>query len=259
MKTTFKWIGGATFILSIDGELKIAVDPVLCRKGTDPGFYWFKSVRIEEPVYSESDFEEIDLWLLTHDHEDHMDAPGISKISNDARIVANGNAASLLEKKGIVRQNVLAWGETVKFRIKYYEVEVEAIPAIHGINPINAYMAGNVNGYFVTISKDTEKLSIYITGDTVYKKRIVRTLNSRDIDLMVPNMGAAKKGSWIMTLTLDSFMLKKMILKLNPKIVIPVHYGTFTHYVEPRETIAEIKDDRIKLVEVGGSIEIFNP
>ncbi|NOX48179.1 MAG: hypothetical protein GXO89_14495 [Chlorobi bacterium] len=254
MKIKFKWIGGATFIFSIDGELKIAVDPVLCPKGTDPGFYWFKSERIEEPVYSESDFEDIDLWLLTHDHEDHLDAEGISKISTDARIVANGNAASLLEKKGVPRQNVLAWGETKKFGIRSYKVEVEAIPAIHGINPISAFMAGNVNGYFVEISKGNEKFSIYITGDTVYKKRVVKALDKHKIDLMVPNMGAAKKGSWIMTLTLDSGMLEKMIFKLKPIKVIPVHYGTFSHYVEPKESIVEINDNRIEFVEVGGSV-----
>jgi L-ascorbate metabolism protein UlaG (beta-lactamase superfamily) len=32
MEIIFHWIGGATFILSI-GNLNIAVDPVLCKKG----------------------------------------------------------------------------------------------------------------------------------------------------------------------------------------------------------------------------------
>ncbi len=50
-------------------------------------------------------------------------------------------------------------------------------------------------------------------------------------------MGAAKQGSWIMTLTYYLKMLKKMISKLNPEIVIPVHYGTFEHYKEPVENI----------------------
>jgi L-ascorbate metabolism protein UlaG (beta-lactamase superfamily) len=50
-------------------------------------------------------------------------------------------------------------------------------------------------------------------------------------------MGAAKQGSWIMTLTLNSRMLMKMISKLNPEIVIPVHYGTFEHYKEPVDNI----------------------
>jgi len=69
-------------------------------------------------------------------------------------------------------------------------------------------------------------------------------------------MGAAKQGSWIMTLTLNSEMLKKMIVKLNPKIVIPVHYGTFEHYKEPVDFIKEISDNRILIVEPGSKTEV---
>ena len=58
-----------------------------------------------------------------------------------------------------------------------------------------------------------------------------------------------------MTLTLNSGMLKKMIYKLNPRIVVPVHYGTFKHYSEPIEKIRNINDKRIKFVEVGSKIE----
>jgi L-ascorbate metabolism protein UlaG (beta-lactamase superfamily) len=133
MELIFNWIGGATFVLCI-GDLNIACDPVLCEKGTIQDFFWFKSQRIEQPVYSENDFE--------------------------------------------------------------------------------------------------------------------------NIDLLIPNMGAAKQGSWIMTLTLNSEMLKKMIVKLNPKIVIPIHYGTFEHYKEPVDFIKEIIDNRILIVEPGSKTEV---
>ena len=76
-------------------------------------------------------------------------------------------------------------------------------------------------------------------------------VDNKEIDLLIPNMGAAKQGSWIMTLTLNSKMLEKIISKLNPKIVIPVHYGTFEHYKEPVENIKEINDERIKIVNIG--------
>ena len=69
MGVIFYWIGGATFILSI-GNLNIAVDPVLCTKGIVQDYFWFKSRRIEEPVYNERDFDNIDLCLITHNHKD---------------------------------------------------------------------------------------------------------------------------------------------------------------------------------------------
>jgi L-ascorbate metabolism protein UlaG (beta-lactamase superfamily) len=253
MEIRFNWIGGATFILTI-GDLKIAVDPVLCERGKMQDYFWFKSKRLEEPMYDEKTFSNIDLWLITHNHEDHLDSIGLSKIESDCKVVSNGNASKKLIKKGITNLTVLNWHEAKKFSIKGYEIKVEAIPAIHGVNPLSALFAGKVNGYYLTISKGTEKVRVYVTGDTVYKNKVVNSLNGKEIDLLIPNMGAAKEGSWIMTLTLNAKMLKKMIAKLNPTTVIPVHYGTFEHYKEPLEKIMNIKEDRIKFVKIGESV-----
>jgi N-acyl-phosphatidylethanolamine-hydrolysing phospholipase D len=255
MDIIFNWIGGATFILSI-GNLNIAVDPVLCKKGTVQDYFWFKSQRIEQPIYTEKDFENIDLWLITHNHEDHLDSIGLSKISNSSEIVCNKNSSKILLEKGKNYLTVLSWKQTKEFSIKGYKIEIEAIPAIHGINPLSALLAGKVNGYYLTITKGKEKIRIYITGDTVYKNKTIEALENREIDILIPNMGAAKQGSWIMTLTLNSRMLMKMISKLNPEIVIPVHYGTFEHYKEPVENIKEINDKRIRLVAVGSKTEL---
>jgi N-acyl-phosphatidylethanolamine-hydrolysing phospholipase D len=253
MEILFHWIGGATFVMTI-GNINIACDPVLCERGKIQDYFWFKSKRLEEPIYDEKTFSNIDLWLITHNHEDHLDSIGLSKIESDCKVISNGNASKKLTDKGITDLTVLNWHKSKKFSIKGYEIEVEAIPAIHGVNPLSALFAGKVNGYYLTISKGKEKVRVYITGDTVYKNKVVNSLNGKEIDLLIPNMGAAKEGSWIMTLTLNSKMLKKMIAKLNPTTVIPVHYGTFEHYKEPLEKIMNIKDDRIKIVKIGESL-----
>jgi len=255
MDAQFHWIGGATFVLSI-GDLKIACDPVLSEKGTVQNYFWFRSVRLQPPIYNEDTFNGVDIWLITHNHDDHLDAIGLSKIDNESTVVSNKNSSQKLMDKGIKNLTVLSWNDSKKLSIKGYEVEIEAIPAIHGVNPLSAFFAGKVNGYYLTISNGNEKRRFYITGDTVYKNRIINSLEGKDIDVLIPNMGAAKEGSWIMTLTLNSQMLKKLISELNPKIVIPVHYGTFQHYKEPVEKIEGLKDERIKLVKPGESIKI---
>ena len=252
MNLSFQWVGGATFILSID-DVKIAVDPVLCPKGTIQDYFWFKSKRLEDPVYSKKDFTDIDLWLLTHNHEDHLDEKGLNVINKNSQVVSNPNTVKKLVKKNLSKHTILKWGQERVYNIKEYSIKVEAISAIHGVNPVSALFAGKVNGYFLTIKKDTEEVTIYITSDTVYKTKILKKLAHRKIDLLIPNMGAAKQGSWIMTLTLNARMLKKMIAKLNPKAIIPVHYGTFQHYVEPVEELQKIDDARIKIVPVGSS------
>ena len=249
MDVKFKWIGGATFILSI-GDIKIAVDPVLCKKGTVQDYFWFKSKRIEAPVYTNEDFENIDLWLITHNHEDHLDTIGLSKITTKDKVITNGNSYKKLKKRS-AEVTVLKWKETKDYKLKNYDIKVEAIPAIHGVNPLSAFFAGKVNAYYISISKGQETIQIYITGDTVYKTKVIDSLKTKKIDLMLPNMGAAKQGTWIMTLTLNAKMLKQFISKLNPSIVIPIHYGTFEHYHEPVEKIEALHDARIKIVAVG--------
>jgi L-ascorbate metabolism protein UlaG (beta-lactamase superfamily) len=49
-------------------------------------------------------------------------------------------------------------------------------------------------------------------------------------------------------------MLNKMMSTLNPKYVLPIHYGTFEHYIEPVSEIEKLKNDHIKLVKTGDSI-----
>jgi len=255
MEIDFKWIGGATFILTID-NVKIAVDPVLCKKGTIQNYFWFKSKRLESPHYQKNDFKNIDLWLITHNHEDHLDKKGLAVIEKEALVISNANSYKKLIKNGNKNASVLAWGETKEVTINELEITIEAIKAIHGINPLSAYFAGKVNGYFLTIKKDVEKYCIYITSDTVYKSNIIDKFANKKIDLLIPNMGAAKKGTWIMTLTLDSNMLKKTIQKLNPKMVIPVHYGTFEHYVEPLSEIVKLDENSIKIMTLGQTTNI---
>jgi L-ascorbate metabolism protein UlaG (beta-lactamase superfamily) len=255
MELVFNWIGGASFIVSI-GNLMIACDPVLCKKGTIQDFFWFKSERIEEPVYDNQTFKNIDLWLITHNHEDHIDEIGLSKIDNPSKVICNRNTLKKLSDKGITDLTVLDWHQSKKVSIKGYEIEIEAIPAIHGVNPLSAFFAGQVNGYFLTISNGKEKVRVYLTGDTVYKNKVISSLANKEIDLLIPNMGAAKQGSWVMTLTLNSKMLKKMLTRIHPQVVIPVHYGTFCHYIEPAQMIKEIDDKRIRIVEVGSKTKL---
>jgi L-ascorbate metabolism protein UlaG (beta-lactamase superfamily) len=79
MELKFIWIGGASFVSGI-GNLNIACDPVLCPKGTVQDFFWFKTKRPETLNYTSETFKNIDLWLISHNHEDHSDKIGLSKM-----------------------------------------------------------------------------------------------------------------------------------------------------------------------------------
>ncbi|KAF0129740.1 MAG: hypothetical protein FD155_2332 [Bacteroidetes bacterium] len=255
MNIQFNWVGGATFILEID-DFRIACDPVLCPKDTIQDFFWFKSKRTEDPVFDEKTFKNIDLWLITHPHEDHLDRIGLSVIIKKSTIIANPKASAQLRKNQLSKVHTLRWNEQFCLSSNSHEIKIEAVKAVHGINPLSALFAGNVNGYVLTFSNEKETKTIYITGDTVYKEKFYQSPVFSGIDLLIPNMGGAKKGSWIMTLTLDAKMLKNLIKKLNPKHIIPVHFGTFSHYVEPVSKTEALADERIIIPEHGKKITL---
>jgi L-ascorbate metabolism protein UlaG (beta-lactamase superfamily) len=252
MKFKFKWIGGATWILNIEG-IKIACDPVLCPKETTQDYFWFRSQRLEEPVYTHEDFQNIDLWLITHAHEDHLDSYGIDKLSSESEIICHKNVLKKLKIKPELGEKVtvLKWGEKKRYKLKGVEIIVEAMLAIHGISPLIAIFAGGVNGYWITIKINEKQISMYVTGDTITNKKVLNNVNKRQVDILIPNLGAAFKSTWVMTLTLSAKMLQDLIVSLNPKLTIPVHFGTFQHYVEPISEVKKLQDDTIVILKPG--------
>lgn len=253
MNIDFSWIGGATFVIETEG-LRIACDPALAPKGSVADFFWFKSVRLNNPVYDENTFNDIDIWLFTHAHLDHLDERGIAVINNESIKIGTKNVARSFAKKHGSAVEILKWNESRTFEFGHIKIEITALPAVHGINPLSAFFAGKVNGYLLTINNGTSESTIYITGDTVYQKCLFKHVHFPKIDLMIPNMGAAKKGSWIMNLTLDAGMLARFIERITPGIVIPVHFATFSHYNEPIQATEALNDPRIKIINPGDEI-----
>ena len=101
MKIDFKWVGAACFILEIDKQFKIACDPSLSPKGTLYDFKFFKSERTIGPEYDASDFKDVDLWLLTHNHLDHLDNDGISVLNQESVKLCHPNVEKKLAEKGL--------------------------------------------------------------------------------------------------------------------------------------------------------------
>lgn len=250
MKIEFKWIGGATWILDIQG-LRIACDPVLCPAGTVQNYGFFSSKRLDDPVVTEDDFRNIDIWLITHGHEDHLDKADLSCIERNTKVITHKNALRHLQKAQIKDLVVLHWGEKKSYEIKGTSVNIEAIPAVHGVKPLVAFFAGGVNGYWMTMQNNAEHLSIYVTSDTILHRKVHKTLQGRQVDLLIPNMGAVKKGSWMGPLTLSASMLNTMVDMLQPKLCIPVHFGTFEHYVEPISEVEKLQHENIVILEPG--------
>jgi L-ascorbate metabolism protein UlaG (beta-lactamase superfamily) len=265
MKLTFAWVGGPTWVLEAEG-LRIGCDPSLSPAGSVRSFGWFRSRRLSDPIYTSATFDRIAVWLITHGHADHLDEPGLRQIREDAIVLTHPSASSRL-RRGARHLHRMRWGERCNLRDLAPEsagvsapnpldVTVEAIPAIHGTRPWAAWAAGGVNGYWLSLQGRGEATSIYVTGDTVLHPKLTRALQGRRVDLLVANVGAARRGAWTGTLTLSAAMLARLMRLVRPAVTIPVHFGTFEHYAEPQGALEDLRDPTIRILHPGARHEI---
>lgn len=71
------WLGHSSFYLQLAGK-RILIDPVLSEDAAP--IPWVNEAFAGTNIYSASDFPEIDILLITHDHWDHLDYPTVTAL-----------------------------------------------------------------------------------------------------------------------------------------------------------------------------------
>ncbi|MFZ0890007.1 MAG: MBL fold metallo-hydrolase [Candidatus Binataceae bacterium] len=252
----FSWIGGATWILEFGG-VRIGCDPVLCRKGTVQHYGFFTSERLEDPALAE-DCDTVDLWLVSHHHEDHLDEAGLAKLARAPHVLCPSRVGRRLRRRGIAHQ-AIAWGEVVRLQVRGVAISVRAGPAIHSGNCFVGTLVGNGNGYLLELERAGEARNrVYVSGDDVFAPTRARRWLPKGLDLAIVNAGAAHVGTgWLGRvlgrITNDSSDLRRLTDALDPRALIATHWGTFAHYLEraPARDLAKVRG-----VAVGETIEI---
>ncbi len=260
MKISFKWLGGGTWILHID-DITIACDPVLCPKGHVQDYRYFKTKRLNEPIFNEAELKNVNLWLLTHNHEDHIDKYGIEMINESSAIIAHKSLKPYFKNDKYNNVQILKWNQNTTLSLSGIKITIKAIPAIHAKKQALGKIIGNGNGYFLGIDKDGKKYFIYVTGDSVFSKNIQKYFAGSKIDLIIANAGAAMIGESFLSkiigrITNNIDDIKNIISELHPKLVIPVHWGTFSHYSETINKNSFINYSNVKLLNVGEAVNL---
>lgn len=253
MQIDLNVIGGATWVLNVDNKFKIACDPVLAPINTEYNSIFLKSKRIKSPVYDESTFQNVKVWLITHNHFDHVDTWGLKKILKKDCVVSNKNSYKLLNKTNNENTIILDWYETQNLKIQDITLDIQAMPAFHGNNFFTRNLMGKVNGYLLKIRNNDFKKTIYITSDTVFSNSIAKNLKNQDIDILIANMGQVKSKMWGGPLTMDISMLNRFIGSLNPEITIPIHIDDFSHY---ESSVEMLKENNLEIIENGSLITL---
>ena len=220
------WIGHATFLIKL-GDATIITDPLFSK---NIGPLIFGPKRYVESAIRLNEIPETDLFLLTHNHYDHLDYSTVRDFPHKkSKVLVPLKLSKYFTRNGFKNVNELDWYDDIKVN----DLKITLLPAVHwskrSLNDTNKTLWGN----FLIEYKDKKILFACDTGyGNIYKE-----LGEKygPIDLTFINIGAYDFKP----------MFEKSVYHTNPeealniaqdlksKKVIGMHWGTVVLSLEP--------------------------
>jgi len=199
-----------------------------------------KTIIYTDPYKIKNNYNDADLILITHDHYDHLEIESIKKLINDKTVlVAPKDCQNLL--KEFKNEKTLVSPNEIKI-IK--DITIKTVPS-YNINKFNGNGTafhpkekGNVGYIFIV-----DNVRIYIAGDTDE----IPEMESFKTDVALLPVS----GIYVMT----PKEAAEAALKINPKIAIPMHYGSGIGTEKEAHEFKRLLSNKLK-VEILNSIDI---
>ena len=223
------WIGHATFLIKL-GDTTIITDPVF-EKNMGPLFFGPK--RYVDPAIDLSELPEVNLFLLTHNHYDHLSTRTIQRFPfKKAKVLAPLRLGKYFTKNGYSDVSEMDWYDV----INYKDLKITFVPAVHWSKRSLWDTNKTLWGSFLIEYKDKK---IFFACDTGYGN-IYKKLGEKfgPIDLTLINIGAynfypmspRKDKSIYHTNPEEALNIGQ---DLKSKKVLGMHWGTVLLSLEP--------------------------
>jgi L-ascorbate metabolism protein UlaG (beta-lactamase superfamily) len=200
-----EWLGHATVLIEVDGT-RVLTDPVL-RKRIGP------LIRLAPPVRDES-LGNLDAVLLSHLHRDHAQLASLRRVARTAVLIAPQGAGSWLRRQRIENVRELGVGDETEvggLRIRAVKATHEAQrgPLGPSADPVGFVVRGSGSAYFA--------------GDTDIFEGMEELRRTIDVALL-PVWGW---GPVLGPGHLDPAGAARAAALIEPRVAIPIHWGTF--------------------------------
>ena len=223
------WVGHATFLIKL-GSTTIITDPVF-EKNMGPLIFGPK--RYVDPAISLKEIPEVNLFLLTHNHYDHLSTRTIKKFPyKKSQVLTPLKLGKYFTRNNFSNVKEMDWYD----KIKVNDLKITLLPAVHWSKRTLWDTNKTLWGNFLIEYKDKK---IFFACDTGYGN-IYKDLGKRygPIDLTFINIGAynfypmaPEKDKSIYHANPEEAL--NIARDLKSKKVLGMHFGTVVLSLEP--------------------------
>ena len=209
MPVEITWWGHATCTLE-DSNIRLLTDPLFARR--------LAHLRRRRGAVPPAEARRADVALVSHLHADHLHLPSLAALPPGTRLLVPRGAPRAvpgLRRLRHLRITEVAPGD----RVRVGELMVRAVPARHDGRrlPVGPHRSPAL-GYVVEGEART-----YFAGDTGLFDAMAEQAGAVDVALLPvggwgPYLGAGH---------LDAARAARALVRLAPRMAVPVHYGTY--------------------------------
>ena len=207
---TLTWLGHSCAVIRVDGHLFVT-DPVLRDR--------IVHLRRKEAVDAAA-LAGIDMILLSHTHHDHLDLPSLGRLDPGAEVLVPAGAGGLLRRRGFRSVREVVPGDEVAIG----SVRVRVTHAEHAAGFRMGTGKTHPVGYVVAGTQ-----TVYFAGDTDLF-RGMGALGRVDVALLP----VAGWGPRLPAGHLDPARAVEALELIEPRLAIPIHWGTYAPWRPPR-------------------------
>jgi L-ascorbate metabolism protein UlaG (beta-lactamase superfamily) len=198
------YIGHSTTLLETAGK-RFLTDPMVADR--------LVHIRRVSGAPAPETLDRLDAVLVSHAHHDHLHLSSLRQVAGDCTVVVPRGCARLAQRAGVTNVTEMDVGD----KIEIAGVEIEATPALHDgrrwpLGPRLPSLGFVVGG----------TTRVYFAGDTDLFEEMRAIAGDLDVAL-VPVAGW---GAHLPAGHLDPPRAARAVALLQPRIAIPIHWGT---------------------------------
>lgn len=181
-----------------------------------------------DPFKIDRNYNDADIIFITHDHYDHYSEEDIDKVINENTvIVIPEELLTKVLKKGINKNAIITVEPNKKYMVQ--GIKFETVPA-YNINKTFHPKENDWVGYVIELND----VKYYIAGDT----DITEENKKVKCDVAFVPVGG--------TYTMDFKEAAQLVNEIQPKVAVPIHYGSVVGTKQDAEEFIKLLHTNIK-------------